>query len=436
MRKPTKKQIQTWIDEIRSHPSDAFYKREYEPRDNLAKHGTLALPLVFESMSAPYPDGTHPRDVVEALSTVLHTIAKEDPTPLIEALENEAAPADPYLWLVVHALGSAKKKSLVVDPLISALKHKNQYVRDGAVQSLLRLRYKKSIPPLIDTIRDRSSLVRFSIVKAINTIDFFRDRRAIPNVKRLLARKNLSPGTRRHAEEALKRLEEESQGEDVSHVSYAWTDFNDRRILELPEMPQLRSMDLSDTQVSDTGLKELKRFPQLRVLNLNNTRATAAGMRCLKALTMLESLDIGGIGFNGKAGLAHLAHLSNLRELDLGGTGVKDTELAYLKNFKALTSLQLFFTTGDVGLGYVSWVKTLECLRLYRVPISDDGIKHLARLKKLQKLRIEHCPITDASCPFLQGLKRLESLQLHATGISEAGIASLRESLPDCEIKT
>jgi hypothetical protein len=433
--KPTQKQLKAWVEAIRSNPDDALHNKEFLPVLQLAQHGSRAVPLVFAGMSGPWPELRRLTAVDHALSRVLHQIAEIDPTPLIAALEDDTIPHLPYLWLATNALGGAKKKSLVVDSLILALKHKNRWIRESAACGLIGLRSKKSIGPLIEALRDRSSSIQFSIVKAINTDDFFRDVRAIPNLRTLVAKRKLADGTRRHAEEALQRLEEESQGKDRTHLSYSSTTFNNRRLAALPDMPGLQSMDLSDTRIDDDGLRELRRFPQLTRLDLNNANATAAGMRHLKPLKHLEYLNIGGRGFHGKAGLAHIAHLPKLHWLHLGGTGVKDPELVHLKKFQSLKTLYLDSSTGDTGLRHVSKVKTLRSLVLRDLPISDAGVEHLTNLKDLRILQMLFCPITDEACSSLRKLTKLESLVLPYRRLSKWAISTLRESLPNCEIE-
>lgn len=436
MAQPTKAQLKKWVEQIRSNPYLASTTRNYQPRVDLAKHADRALPLIFAGMRGPFPNDKHPRDVTEALAEVLDEIAKRDPAPLVEILQTDALSPDPEMWLLVHALGSAKKKTVVNEPLIAALKHENQFVRSAAASSLIKLKIRPSLDPLFDAICDRASDVTYTIVEAVNTIPFFQDVRAIPKLKQLLNRKRLPVGTKRHAEQALKRLEEMQSGHPVTELNFSWKQFGDRDLAALPDNPHLQSLDLSQTQVADKGLKELSRFPNLRVLDLNNTRVTSAGIRALEPLKQLETLAIGGVGFDGKAGLAHLAHLPKLTSLDLGGTSVQDAELIHLKKFPSLKTLSLFFHTGDAGLRHVAAVKKLRGLRLYDVPITDAGIKQLAKLNQLHILSLEHCQtITDAACETFKQLNNLEVLDLRGTPLSHNTIKRLKKSLSACEIK-
>lgn len=427
----SRKQLQEWVEEVRSNPGEAMLTRPYRPRTELAKHGARALPLVLNGFNSPFPEGTHPRDVWEALSAVMHTMARHDPVPLVETLADD----ENANWLVAHALGSARKKNVVVEPLMNLLKHKDSSVREAAVGALIKLRSKRSIGPLVERILDRSSSVRFMIVEAINTIPFFHDIRAIPNLKRLLQWKKLSPGTKQHAEEALQRLEQRDRGEEISSLNYSWQPFTDHQLSKLPKMPALRSLDLSETQVSDAGLDHLAKFPGLRDLKLNNTEVTSAGMRYVKRLKKLESLEIGGPGFDEKAGLVHLAKLPELKILNLGGTNLKDVELKHIRKFKALESLELFFTTGDEGLAHVASLIQLSNLRLYNLPVTDDGIGYLINLRTLRNLRIEHCQITDESCRHLVKLKKLEHLVIRGTHLTAEGIFAIRSRLQRCKVE-
>jgi hypothetical protein len=67
--------------------------------------------------------------------------------------------------------------------------------------------------------------------------------------------------------------------------------------------------------------------------------------------------------------------------------------------------------------------------------LTDAGLKHLEGLSRLEYLNLEwHRGITDAGLEHLRGLTSLRELNLAATGVTEAGVRKLQESLPKARI--
>jgi len=99
-----------------------------------------------------------------------------------------------------------------------------------------------------------------------------------------------------------------------------------------PIAPEL-VVGLTGYAVDDAALAaaRLDRLPDLRSLDLSDSRVTDAGLAGLAALTGLEELVlIGDIGVT-DAGLAHLSGLTRLRKLDLHGTRVTPAGVARLR---------------------------------------------------------------------------------------------------------
>jgi serine/threonine protein kinase/Leucine-rich repeat (LRR) protein len=150
----------------------------------------------------------------------------------------------------------------------------------------------------------------------------------------------------------------------------------------------LVAIDLSGTEFDDTDVRGLKPLVKLQELNLAETRITDAGVPQLQSLTSLRRLVLDGDAIRGP-GLTHLQDLTELTDLRLG--------------CPALTELFL------VELG---GLKKLERLSLARSHVSDKGAKYLS-------------PLT-----------RLKELDLSDTQFTAAGVAELKQSLPQCRIIT
>jgi hypothetical protein len=99
------------------------------------------------------------------------------------------------------------------------------------------------------------------------------------------------------------------------------TDVTDRDLLILGQLPELRSLTLSDTSISDTGLQYVAQCRELLILNLDGTHITSEG-------------------------LSNLVHLSQLRELTISSTEVDNSAAPYINRLFQLMRL-------DVGNTYV-----------------------------------------------------------------------------------
>lgn len=65
--------------------------------------------------------------------------------------------------------------------------------------------------------------------------------------------------------------------------------------------------------------------------------------------------------------------------------------------------------------------------------ITDSGVAQLRDLP-LTQLGIQQCAVTDASITHLVTLTKLRLLSITDTEISDKGVASLHEALPQCQI--
>ncbi len=113
-------------------------------------------------------------------------------------------------------------------------------------------------------------------------------------------------------------------------------------------------------------------------------------------------------------------------------------------NTLLLTALGVMFCSGCTTeqrlerLG--AYVKVNEqgeilLVNLNGTQITDAGLVHLEGLTSLQELNLDNThQITDAGLVHLEGLTSLRMLFLHNTQITDAGVAKLKEALPECDI--
>ena len=91
----------------------------------------------------------------------------------------------------------------------------------------------------------------------------------------------------------------------------------------LSRLNNLRSLDLTGTDLTDSDLKTLRSLPRLMKLDLSGTNLTDAGMVHLEGLKRLEELNLSETPITDN-GIKHLAGVQHLENLGLMGTGVGD----------------------------------------------------------------------------------------------------------------
>jgi serine/threonine protein kinase len=155
----------------------------------------------------------------------------------------------------------------------------------------------------------------------------------------------------------------------------------DRHLAVLPDLANLRNLNLDNTATTDAGLKDVARARNLVSLSLTNTQVTDAGLAEIKTLTNLEDLRLDQLPIT-DAGLAHLTAFPRLRKLSLYKTAVTDNGVAYLKQLPSLERLSLDETqTGDEALRHVSQLPNLNYLSVWRTQVTDPGVEELQKAR-------------------------------------------------------
>lgn len=171
----------------------------------------------------------------------------------------------------------------------------------------------------------------------------------------------------------------------VTYVNLACAKFDHVVVEHLAGMTDLKTLLLSDSQITDAGLERLKGLTELERLDIDRTEAS----------------DVG---------LGHLKGLTELKRLSLSYTQITDAGLENLKG-----------------------MKSLEILGLNGPKATDAGLVHLKGLAELKHLSLRGTYVTDAGLKHLKKLANLEYLDVtYSTHISKEGIEDLRKALPSC----
>lgn len=177
---------------------------------------------------------------------------------------------------------------------------------------------------------------------------------------------------------------------------------------------RLERLDAHSAGLTDTDMAALARFSQLKELKLNvNSKITDDGLRHLEGLGELQVLSLFFCPQLTGSGFKHLTKLDKLENLNIGNNqNITDEGLLHLRQ---LESLQVLLASPLHG-------------------VTDEGVKHLSEIRSLRRLRLSGAQITDAGLEHLASLKNLEVLTL-SRDHSEAAIAKLQQTLPDCKIQ-
>ena len=169
---------------------------------------------------------------------------------------------------------------------------------------------------------------------------------------------------------------------------------------------------LRRTRINDRNLIEVAQLTQLKDLSLEGNPVTAKGLKPIVAFKQLTSLDLSSTKMHYPAALKEVAKLKQLTHLKLSFTPVTDEGLAEVAKLQRLKLLTLF-----------------GCKM-----ITDEGLKEVAKLQRLNSLVLEGTEITDKGLKEVAKLKLVNFLNLRNTKTTEAGVAELQKALPNCRI--
>jgi serine/threonine protein kinase len=146
------------------------------------------------------------------------------------------------------------------------------------------------------------------------------------------------------------------------------------------EIPNLRWLNLSNSDVSDETIKHLGIMPNLHRLELHNCKSFSnAGLSYVtETYPNLHFLDIGETGITSLKALKRLDHLIRLR---IGRTEIQDEDITYLSE-----PLHECFMIGcdritDRSLGTLGKIKSLKHIAISKCPgISEGAVYQFMRL--------------------------------------------------------
>ena len=185
----------------------------------------------------------------------------------------------------------------------------------------------------------------------------------------------------------------------------------------LQGLKNLLHLSFRGGRLGPEGLKSIRQMPLLKVLDFTDSDIDDQGLASVKGATQLVSMSFFGSRGISDKGVAHFQELKNLRFLDLRNEKFTATE----PKAPRIT---------DAGLRHLAGLTKLEYLNLQGQHITDEGLKHLSGMTNLQSLALSFSGITDEGMKHLEGLQKLRSLHLYGTGVTPEGRAALKAKLP------
>jgi Leucine-rich repeat (LRR) protein len=220
-------------------------------------------------------------------------------------------------------------------------------------------------------------------------------------------------------------------GEVYANDGYKESCITDAGLAHLKAFKKLEFLELEGGQVTDAGMRHVATASSLKTLRLSGQRITEKGLAPLRALTNLETLDL---EYTGVRDLRSLAPMPNLQTLTASDAPFIECGLEGLKGLTNLKVLKLSFGRqagnrfarhADKELLNLRFLTKLEQLELKNVGVSNDGLAGLRELVELRQLKIQTAPITDEAVSHLANLGKLERLELYMTGVRGSGLRHL-----------
>eukprot|EP00934_Nitzschia_sp_Nitz4_P009044 Nitzschia sp. Nitz4//scaffold14_size191712//154002//156659//NITZ4_001750-RA/size191712-processed-gene-0.80-mRNA-1//-1//CDS//3329537008//9034//frame0 len=198
-------------------------------------------------------------------------------------------------------------------------------------------------------------------------------------------------------------------------------------------VPNLKSLDLADTELTDLGMVHLAKFQSLQRLSLFYCNISSRGLRHLAKLTSLEVLNLDSREID-DSGLVHLRHLTKLKSLDVFSGRITDAGCSHIARIKSLENLELCGGgVGDLGCAILATLHNLTALNLSQNDrISNRGAASLAALSKLKHLNLSNTRVTSGGLVHFRDMVSLQSLALYGChGVKEnKSLDRLQNDLP------
>jgi Leucine-rich repeat (LRR) protein len=202
------------------------------------------------------------------------------------------------------------------------------------------------------------------------------------------------------------------------------------RIASLKTLSNLEELRLDSEQIMDAEIGVLKDLPRLKVLSLKETKITDTGLQNLKNLSHLEHLELDGEHLT-DAALECLQNLKSLRYLSIDFESFTSVGLKHLTRLNQIQDLFISgsLENGDLDLQCLAELPQLKILSIH-IQNPREAQPRVLNFKIMQELRelYIHCDlkIDDAELESLAEFPRLQKLDIHDNQLSGSDLVHLK----------
>jgi Leucine-rich repeat (LRR) protein len=251
-------------------------------------------------------------------------------------------------------------------------------------------------------------------------------------------------------------LKEIAKLKELTELTINYCNFSEFGMMDISELPKLTTLDIrANMQVGNSGLDYLTALPSLKSLKHLSPAVDDTGLESLSAVKGLETLEIQDFNITDRAGqfirqFEKLTNLIIMRCQGFGSSGIlelKGMKLnrltlrglpsindAGMEVFRELTTLKRLYlnelaSVSDAGILNLVYLKDLDTLDIWEIPITDQSLETISKLASLKTLSIRSTQITDSSADLLLTMPKLENLTLKDnTNVTQSALNKLRNS--------
>ncbi|MDR2440306.1 MAG: hypothetical protein LBE12_13180 [Planctomycetaceae bacterium] len=251
-------------------------------------------------------------------------------------------------------------------------------------------------------------------------------------------------------------LKEIAKLKELTELVVNYCNFSEFGMMDISELPKLTTLDIrANMQVGNSGLNYLTSLPLLKSLKHLSPAVDDTGLEALTAVKGLETLEIQDFNITDRSGqfIRQFENLSNLiimRCQGFGSSGILELKGMKLNRltlrglpsindtgmevFRELTTLKRLYlneltSISDAGILNLVYLKDLDTLDIWEIPITDQALETISKLTNLKTLLLRSTQITDASVDLLLAMPKLENLTLKDnTNVTQTALNKLRNS--------
>jgi len=202
----------------------------------------------------------------------------------------------------------------------------------------------------------------------------------------------------------------------------------------IAKAPRLARLSCQGVRLTAESWKAIRSMPRLRTLALGGERLTQSDFDELGGLETLENVTIRDARLSYEQ-LLPLANLQRLRTLDLNGTLADEYCLWAIGKMSGLQELDLGGTSiRGQHAASLGQVPHLAKLALSGSRLDDEGLRIIATLHGLRSLDVERCAaISDDGVRSLGTLSDLQELRVSNRSLTDRGVAVVSQ-LPNLRV--